>query len=275
MKRTFLFAAAAAASVAVVSSCACNNNSKKAEEKTAETPAVPEYTVVEKPCVDLGEYPQDKDGYYVIFDGASLKGWRGYMKDSVPQRWTIEDGCLKFTGSGTGEGQTSEGGDLIFAHKFKNFRLEFDWKVAKGTNSGVFYLAQEVTTKDKDGNTEVQPIYISAPEYQVLDNATHPDALLGKDGNRQSASLYDMIPAKPQNFTGFGEWQTGATRTARTCLSTISGHSSGPTCSRTASSVLRAGRSPMSSSTTAAARTTRATSAFRTMGTTYGSAISA
>ena len=88
MKRAFLFAAAAAASVAVVSSCACNNNSKKAEE-SSETPAVPEYTVVEKPCVDLSEYPQDKDGYYVIFDGTSLKGWRGYMKDSVPQRWSV------------------------------------------------------------------------------------------------------------------------------------------------------------------------------------------
>ena len=209
MKKSFIYAAAAVAGVAMVSSCACNNNSKKAEE-SSETPAVPEYTVVEKPCVDLSKYPQDKDGYYVIFDGTSLKGWRGYMKDSVPQRWTIEDGCLKFTGTGTGEGQTKEGGDIIFAHKFKNFKLEFDWKVEKGSNSGVFYLAQEVTTKDKDGNVEIQPMHVSAPEYQILDNENHPDALLGKDGNRQSASLYDMIPAKPQNFTGYGKWQTGA-----------------------------------------------------------------
>ncbi len=209
MNRAFFYAAAAAAFVALATLSACNNNSKKKTEESSETSAVPQYTVVEKPCVNLSEYPQDKDGYYVIFDGTSLKGWRGYMKDVVPQRWTVEDGCIKFTGSGTGEGQTKEGGDLIFAHKFKNFKLEFDWKVAKGTNSGVFYLAQEVTTKDKDGNVEVQPIYISSPEYQVLDNSTHPDALLGKDGNRQSGSLYDMIPAKPQNFTGYDKWQTG------------------------------------------------------------------
>lgn len=205
MKKSIIYAAAAVAGVAMVSSCACNNNSKKAGEAAA-----PEYTVVEKSCVDLSAYPQDKDGYYVIFDGTSLNGWRGYMKDNVPERWSIEDGCLKFAGTGTGEGQTREGGDIVFAHKFKNFRLEFDWMVEKGSNSGVFYLAQEVTTKDKDGNTEVQPIYISSPEYQILDNANHPDALLGKDGNRQSASLYDMIPAKPQNFTGYGKWQTGA-----------------------------------------------------------------
>ena len=81
-----------------------------------------------------------------------------------------------------------------------------EWKVSKGGNSGIFYLAQEVTSKDKDGNDVLEPIYISAPEYQVLDNANHPDAKLGKDNNRQSASLYDMIPAVPQNSKPFGEW---------------------------------------------------------------------
>ena len=35
------------------------------------------------------------------------------------------------------------------------------------------------------------------------------DAKLGKDGNRQSASLYDLIPAVPQNSKPFGEWNTG------------------------------------------------------------------
>ena len=45
-----------------------------------------------------------------------------------------------------------------------------------------------------------------APECQVLDNVNHPDAMLGKDGNRQSSSLYDMIPAKPQNSNPAEEW---------------------------------------------------------------------
>lgn len=183
----------------------CKNGSKKAAEGTAEANA-PEYTVVEKEHVDLAQFPQDADGYYVIFDGTSTNGWRGYGKDALPSRWTIEDGCLKFSGTGTGEGQTGEGGDVIFAHKFRNFELELEWKVSKGGNSGIFYLAQEVTTKNEDGTERYEPIYISAPEYQVLDNANHPDAKLGVDGNRQSASLYDMIPAKPQNQNPFGEW---------------------------------------------------------------------
>lgn len=203
MKKTLMFAACAAMVFSMVS---CKNGNKKAAETAAEEPADPEYTVVEKEQVDLSQFPQDADGYYVIFDGTSTNGWRGYGKDALPARWSIEDGCLKFTGTGSGEGQTGEGGDVIFAHKFQNFQLELEWKVSKGGNSGIFYLAQEVTTKKEDGTERYEPIYISSPEYQVLDNANHPDAQLGVDGNRQSASLYDMIPAKPQNQNPYGEW---------------------------------------------------------------------
>lgn len=155
---------------------------------------------------DSLQLPIDKDGYITIFDGTTLNGWRGYGKDKVPGKWTIEEGAIKFNGSGGGEAQDGDGGDIIFAHKFKNFELELEWKVSKGGNSGIFYLAQEVTSTDKDGKEKLEPIYISAPEYQVLDNENHPDAKLGKDNNRQSASLYDMIPAKPQNSKPFGEW---------------------------------------------------------------------
>jgi hypothetical protein len=207
MKKAIIMATAAIAGTMLVASCACNNNSQK--KKTAEESAVPEYTVIDNACVDLSQFKQDEDGYYVIFDGTSLDGWRGYGKENVPERWTIKDGCLHFEGTGTGEGQTKEGGDIIFSYKFKNFILEFDWMVEKGSNSGVFYLAQEVSTKDDKGNVIMEPIYISCPEYQILDNENHPDALLGVDGNRKSASLYDMIPANPQNFTKYGEWQTG------------------------------------------------------------------
>ena len=160
------------------------------------------------PETDSIAFPIDKDGYISIFDGKTFNGWRGYGKDSVPAKWVIEDGCIKFNGTGGGEAQNADGGDLMFAHKFKNFELTFEYKISKGGNSGVLYLAQEVTSQ-KDGKEVLEPIYISAPEYQVLDNANHPDAKLGKDNNRQSASLYDMIPAVPQNAKPFGEWNTG------------------------------------------------------------------
>ena len=175
---------------ATVASCGSNANKKAAADSTATAQA---------------QAPAEDEGWTVIFDGKTLNGWRGYGKDKAPSRWTVEDGAIKFNGSGGGEAQTGEGGDLIFAKKFKNFELEMEWKVSKGGNSGIFYLAQEVTTQ-KDGKTKYEPIYISCPEYQVLDNTNHPDAKLGVDGNRQSASLYDMIPAVPQNQNPFGEW---------------------------------------------------------------------
>ena len=199
MKKIILSLSIAAFALALVS---CGGNGKKAG-------AVPEYTVVDAAQVDLSACPQDEEGYYVIFNGENLDGWRGYGKDYAPTKWTVEDGAIKFNGTGGGEAQMGDGGDLIFAHKFKNFILEFDWKVEKAANSGVFYLAQEVTTKDADGNEQYEPIYISCPEYQILDNANHPDSFLGIDGNRKSASLYDMIPANPQNQNPYGEWNKG------------------------------------------------------------------
>lgn len=168
------------------------------------------YTLVDYPLIDnFDQAPKDKNGYISIFDGKTLNGWRGYGKDSVPGRWIVEDGAIKFNGSGGGEAQVSDGGDLVFAHKFKNFELTFEWKISNGGNSGVFVLAQEVQTKDTaTGNVITEPIYISSPEYQILDNENHPDAQLGKDGNRKAASLYDMIPAVPQNAKPFGEWNS-------------------------------------------------------------------
>ena len=147
----------------------------------------------------------------MIFNGKDFTGWRGYMKDHVPTLWTIEDGAIKFNGKGGGEAQQGDGGDIIFAKMFKNFELQFEWKVTKGANSGVFYLSREVEQYDENGEVKDVHIYCSAPEYQILDNANHPDAKLGKTmGIRQSSSLYDMIIADPQNFTQYDEWQTGS-----------------------------------------------------------------
>jgi len=134
----------------------------------------------------------------VLFDGTSTENFRGYGKETFPEKgWVIdEDGSLHVVGSGKGEAGGG-GGDIITKKKYGNFELSLEWKVSEGGNSGIFYLAQE---------TEGEPIWKSAPEMQILDNAKHPDAMLGKEGNRQAGSLYDLIPAKPQNAKPAGEW---------------------------------------------------------------------
>jgi hypothetical protein len=139
--------------------------------------------------------PKD-DGFVSIFDGKTTTGWRGYNKPSFPKEgWNVVDGTLHCIGSGTGE--AGNGGDLIYDKKLTNFELDLEWKISEGGNSGIFILAQELAN---------EPIWKSAPEMQILDNERHPDAKLGVDGNRMAGSLYDLIPAKPQNTKPAGQW---------------------------------------------------------------------
>jgi hypothetical protein len=135
-----------------------------------------------------------------LFDGSSTQGWRNYNKTTFPEQgWEIVDGTLHCQGSGKGEAGGG-GGDIIYDKKFSNFHLKLEWKISEGGNSGIFYLGQE--------GPEFETIWRTAPEMQVLDNEKHPDAQAGKDGNRKAGSLYDLIPAVPQNAKPVGEWNT-------------------------------------------------------------------
>jgi hypothetical protein len=137
------------------------------------------------------------ENWTVLFDGTSNAGWRGYNKPAFPEKgWDIIDGTLHCIGSGAGEAGGA-GGDIIFDKKFSNFELSLEWKISEGGNSGIFILAQEIPN---------EPIYKSSPEMQILDNDKHPDAKLGVNGNRMAGSLYDLIPAVPQNTKPVGEW---------------------------------------------------------------------
>ncbi len=178
----------------------CTKSCEAPEAAAGDSPVA---LVADGPNIDIAALPVDEEGFIVLFDGQTLNGWRGYGMEVPPTSWEVSDGAIHLKGSGTGEAQVEGGGDLIFAHKFQNFELQLEYKISEGGNSGIFYLAQEV--KDAEGK-EYLPIWQSCSEYQVLDNAKHPDAQLGVDGNRQAASLYDMIPAKPQNANPAGEW---------------------------------------------------------------------
>lgn len=136
---------------------------------------------------------EKENGWTLLFDGESADQWRSYDAAEFPEQgWEISNGSLTVLSGGGG-------GDIITKKEYDNFILKLEWKVEKGGNSGIFYRALEQPT---------QAIYWSAPEMQVLDNVNHPDAKKGKDGNRKAGSLYDLIPAKPQNANPYGEWNS-------------------------------------------------------------------
>ena len=174
-------------SVSLFTACASEEDAEVADTETVIEEATPNTLTVQ----------EVEDGWVLLFDGETTNGWRSYNQDSFPEGgWVIEDGALRVIGTGMGEAG-GEGGDIIYDEMYQNFHLKLEWKVSEGGNSGIFYLAQEL---------ENTPIWQSAPEMQVLDNKRHPDAMLGVDGNRMAGSLYDLIPAVPQNFRGAGEW---------------------------------------------------------------------
>jgi hypothetical protein len=121
-----------------------------------------------------------QSGSRALFDGKTTAGWRGFKKPAFPAAgWVVKDGWITHLAA---KGEDSVGaGDIITIDTFDNFDLTFEWKIAPGGNSGVKYLVVE----DRSG-----PI---AHEYQVIDDARHPDAKIGP--HRATGALYDAIPA--------------------------------------------------------------------------------
>lgn len=153
--------------------------------------------VAQEPAHNTLTEQEKEKGWELLFDGETTDGWRGYNDEAFPDEgWKVEDGTLTIMGSGGGV--SGSGGDIVTTDTYDDFILKLEWKISKGGNSGIFYRAIE---------QEDVAIYWSAPEMQVLDNANHPDADKGENGNRKAGSLYDLIPAQPQPFTGHGEWQ--------------------------------------------------------------------
>ncbi|MGV8136348.1 MAG: DUF1080 domain-containing protein [Mangrovibacterium sp.] len=168
------------------------------QKKTGTTTEAQDSAKVEEVAADNTlTSAEQQEGWKLLFNGQNAEGWRGVNKTVLPAAWIVSDGTLMCQGSGKGEAGADNGGDILYDKKFKNFHLKLDWKISEGGNSGIFYLGQEVAD---------WPIYKTAPEMQILDNERHPDAMLGKDGNRKAGSLYDLIPAKPQNARPAGEW---------------------------------------------------------------------
>ena len=156
--------------------------------------------VLNNPPLSLTE-SEKNNGWKLLFDGVSSNGWTGAYKKTFPEKgWKINDGTLTVLSS---EGhESTNGGDIVTTDKYSAFDLSFQFKLTPGANSGVKYF---VTLSENNSGSAI------GLEYQVLDDERHPDAKMGRDGNRTLSSLYDLITShKPSNaIHNIGEWNTG------------------------------------------------------------------
>jgi hypothetical protein len=137
------------------------------------------------------------DGWKLLWDGKTATGWRGAKLAAFPQKgWTIKDGALIV--AETGGGEAAAGGDIVTVGEYENFELIVEFNITKGANSGIKYFVDTELNKGEGSSIGC--------EYQILDDAVHPDAKLGVHGNRTLAGLYDMIPPVGVRFNGVGEW---------------------------------------------------------------------
>lgn len=166
--------------------------------------------------------PEKALGIRLLWDGKTTNGWRGAYKTEFPKGgWNIKDGVLSVD-KGNGA-ESTNGGDILTTEKFGAFELTFDFKLTEGANSGVKYFVNELlqyTHEFQPGEPMTVPAdYIKKGsaiglEFQVLDDAKHPDAKMGAGGNRTIGSLYDLIPADKTGYRRgavkkIGDWNQG------------------------------------------------------------------
>jgi len=113
-------------------------------------------------------------GFKLLFNGRDLKGWK------QSGNWVIQEETITRTG---------QGGSLTYETSKvpDDFELRFQWKVAKGSNSGVYYRPGQY-------------------EYQILDNQVHAD---GKNPRTSAASLYFCMAPSHDATRPVGEWNEG------------------------------------------------------------------
>jgi hypothetical protein len=110
----------------------------------------------------------------VLVDGTSLDAW-GVQHANRPMGWRVEDGTI-----------TNDKGanNLVSKEKFTNFRLQAEYKLAPGSNSGIYLRGRY--------------------EIQLFDDHGRGDA----PRNTDHVSIYGRTPPRVNASKPANEWQT-------------------------------------------------------------------
>lgn len=163
---------------------------------------------------------EKKQGWKLLFDGKSLKGWEDPAKKSpAGDSWSIDNGALK----AAKEPKIRE--DLFTRAQYGDFELTFEWKISPGGNSGLKYRVQDrflvddrqrqqygkFETMANDAiktraitRTAATQEYVVGFEFQVIDDSGHADAKRG--ALYQAGALYSMLPASKPMAKPVGEY---------------------------------------------------------------------
>jgi len=127
---------------------------------------------------------EKREGWKLLFDGHTTRGWRGYRRPDMPAGWQVRDGALTRVGSA---------GDIVTTSKYESFDLVFDWRIAHGGNSGLMYHVTE----------DVPEPYGSGPEYQLLDDPNYPD---GRSLLTSAGACYGLYAIPEHLAKPAGQW---------------------------------------------------------------------
>lgn len=109
-----------------------------------------------------------------LFNGKSLAGWTTQSGKPITKGWVAKDGMLV---------RQSRGGAIYTKDEYKDFDLRFEWKIAKGGNSGVKYRVVHY----KKG-VRGRPGWLGC-EYQLFGDRKPKDR-----GVHSAGALYDLFP---------------------------------------------------------------------------------
>lgn len=109
-----------------------------------------------------------------LFNGENLDGWTTQDGKPITKGWEIEDGQLV---------RKSRGGTIYTQHEYGDFDLRFEWKIAKGGNSGVKYRVNFYPI-----GVRKRPGWLGC-EYQVYGDRKPDDF-----GTHSAGALYDLFP---------------------------------------------------------------------------------
>ncbi len=134
-----------------------------------------------------------------FFTGKDLSGFHVFNQGNEPSKWKVVNGEIICDPKGSGVF-----GDLITDKEYENFELDFEWKVGKGGNSGVFINVKE--------DSSFAATFATGLEMQLLDNA-NAEPRHQVDSTHWAGCLYAVecigSNSKPKPF---GEWNKGKIR---------------------------------------------------------------